>query len=109
MALSFLMRAMGFLLRSPTMDPVISGTITMFLRWVLTTSGFSLAGASFFFFLSFLMRAMGFLLSPLENFLLILQTKRKPMALIKKLRKKKKEAPANEKPAVCPEVGLDHV
>ena len=33
----------------------------MFLRWVLTTSGFSLAGASFFFFLSFLIRAMGFL------------------------------------------------
>ena len=75
----------------------------MFLRWVLTTSGFSLAGASFFFFLSFLIRAIGFLneyflvqyiedkkkfpkacvhkevynfhlLSPLENFLLILQT-----------------------------------
>ena len=35
--------------------------ITMFLRWVLTTSGFSLAGASFFFFLSFLIRAIGFL------------------------------------------------
>ena len=57
------------------MDPVISGTTIMLLRWVFTTSGFSLMAASFFFLRSFLIRAMGFLFIPLENFLLILQVK----------------------------------
>lgn len=34
-------------LYTPTMDPTISGRMTMSLRWVLTTSGFSMGGASF--------------------------------------------------------------
>lgn len=36
-----------FPLYTPTMDPTISGRMTMSLRWVLTTSGFSMGGASF--------------------------------------------------------------
>lgn len=35
-------------LYTPTMDPTISGRMTMSLRWVFTTSGFSMGGASFF-------------------------------------------------------------
>lgn len=34
-------------LYTPTMDPTISGRMTMSLRWVFTTSGFSIGGASF--------------------------------------------------------------
>lgn len=34
-------------LYTPTMDPTISGRMTMSLRWVFTTSGFSMGGASF--------------------------------------------------------------
>merc|ERR1719464_2570623 len=60
-------------LYTPTIDPVISGTIIMFLRRVLTTSGFSLGGASFFFLRSFLIKAMGLRLRPRENFRLIRQ------------------------------------
>ncbi len=52
------------------MEPVISGTITMSLRCVFTTSGFSLGGHSFFFLRSFLIRAIGFRFRPRENFLL---------------------------------------
>ena len=40
-----------------------------FRKWVLTTSGFSWSGASFFALLSFLINAIGFLVSPLLNFL----------------------------------------
>lgn len=36
-----------FPLYTPTMDPTISGRMTMSLKWVLTTSGFSMGGASF--------------------------------------------------------------
>lgn len=49
------------------MEPIISGTMIMFLKWVFTTSGFSLGGASFLASLSFLTRAIGFLFNPLEK------------------------------------------
>lgn len=35
-------------LYTPTIDPTISGRMIMSLRWVFTTSGFSMGGASFF-------------------------------------------------------------
>ncbi|KAI8038737.1 hypothetical protein M5D96_008645 [Drosophila gunungcola] len=49
------------------MEPVISGTMIMFLRWVLTISGFSFGGASFLALRSFLIRAIGLRFSPREK------------------------------------------
>ena len=51
----------------PTTEPIISGTMIMLRRWVFTTAGFSLGGASFFALRSFLIKPMGLRLSPRWN------------------------------------------
>lgn len=53
-----------FPLWMPTTLPIISGTTIMFLKWVLTTAGFSIGGASFLAFLRRLMSASGFRFRP---------------------------------------------
>lgn len=60
-----------FPLYTPMTDPIISGTMIMFRRCVLTGSGFSPETASLLAFLSFLMSARGLRFSPLWNLLTI--------------------------------------
>lgn len=56
-----------FPLYIPTIDPTISGTMIMFRKWVLTISGFSFGGASFFARRSFFTRAIGLRFRPRAN------------------------------------------
>ena len=56
-----------FPLYTPMTDPIISGTMIMFRRCVLTGSGFSPEAASLLAFRNFLISARGLRLSPLWN------------------------------------------
>jgi hypothetical protein len=54
-------------LYTPMIEPIISGTMIIFRKCVLTGSGFSPEGASLLALRSFLIRAKGLRFSPLWN------------------------------------------
>jgi len=54
------------------MEPIISGTTIIFLKWVLTACGFSFSGAANLAALNFLIKPIGLASKPLENLLLTL-------------------------------------
>lgn len=59
-------------LYTPTIEPTISGRMTMSLRWVFTTSGFSMGGASFLALRRRFRKDWCFLLRPRFSLLLCL-------------------------------------
>ena len=70
-----------FPLYTPMTDPIISGTMIMFRRCVLTGSGFSPEAASLLAFRNFLISARGLRLSPLWNLQAETQRQKTPCTL----------------------------